>query len=274
MTGVRLSELVIVGWCGVAALVALMRPLPASRRIGVLAGTAAMAGVVLGLAQSPPSGLVDAMRNLAPALWVLAAYRIASRFFLAPDLRLERWLLATDDRLLGGLDLESRLTRGPRWFVEWLEVAYLAVYVMLPLGAWAAWNAGGHAAVDRYWLVVFPAEASCYLALAWLQTRPPRDLEPWVAQVRDRSAFRRTNEFVLHHGSHRMNTIPSGHAAGAVAVALALAWLGSGLAVPFALLAAAILVATVVGRYHFTVDTVTGALVAVANWLVARAVPW
>jgi membrane-associated phospholipid phosphatase len=274
MTGARLSELVIVGWCAVVAVVALMRPLPTARRLGVLFGAATMASAALALAHVSSSGLVDFVRNLAPALWVLAAYRIASRFFLAPDLRLERWLLATDDRLLGGLDLESRLTCGPRWFVEWLEVAYLAVYVMLPLGAWAAWNAGGTAAVDRYWRVVFPAEASCYLALAWLQTRPPRDLEPWVAQVRDRSAVRRMNEFVLHHGSHRMNTIPSGHAAGAVAVALALAWLGSGLAVPFALLAAAILVATVVGRYHFTVDTVTGAVVAVVCWLVARAVPW
>jgi membrane-associated phospholipid phosphatase len=271
MTGVRLSELVIVGWCAVAALVALVRPLPAWRRVGVLGGSVAMAGGVLALTRWPSSGLVDAVRNLAPALWVLAAYRIASGFFLAPDLRLEGWLLASDSRLLARLDLEARLTHGPRWIVELLEVAYLAVYVMLPLGVWAAWAAGGHAAVDRYWLVVFPAEASCYLALAWLQTRPPRDLEPWVAQVRDRSAFRRTNEFVLHHGSHRMNTIPSGHAAGAAAVALALAWLGSGLAVPFARLAAAILVATVVGRYHFTIDTVTGALVAVACWLAARA---
>lgn len=124
---------------------------------------------------------------------------------------------------------------------------------MLPLGAWAAWSQGRTAAVDRYWTVVFLAESSCYLALAWLQTRPPRALEPWAARLRTRSVVRHANEAVLTHGSHRMNTIPSGHAAGAVAVALA------------------VCVATVVGRYHFLVDTVAGALVGIVAWLVVRA---
>ena len=68
-----------------------------------------------------------------------------------------------------------------------------------------------------------------------------------------------------------MNTIPSGHAAGAVAVALALAWLHSPLAPLFGVVAVAICIATVVGRYHFLVDTVAGALVGIAAWLVVRA---
>ena len=268
MPSLRASEFVIVGWCLVAAVVAVVRPLPRSRRRFVIAGAIAMALAVLALTRLTDVGLAGAVRNLAPAVWVLYAYWIASGFFVGPQGPLERWLLRVDSRLLAPLALEPRLTRGPRWLVELLEIAYLAVYAMLPMGAWAAWVIGGHEAVDRFWLVVFPSEASCYLALAWLQTRPPRDLEPWVAQVRARAIFRRANEFVLHHGSHRMNTIPSGHAAGAVAVALAVTWLGSPAAGAFVALAASILVATIVGRYHFTVDTLAGALVAGLCWAV------
>jgi membrane-associated phospholipid phosphatase len=38
----------------------------------------------------------------------------------------------------------------------------------------------------------------------------------------------------------------------------------------FALLAAAIVAATVLGRYHYLVDSLLGALVAVGAWLVCR----
>jgi len=141
------------------------------------------------------------------------------------------------------------------------------VHPMLPLGAWAAWSAAGNAGVDCFWMVVFLAEAASYSALPWMQTRPPRALEPWTDALRTVSPWRRLNELVLRYGSNQVNTLPSGHAAGAVAVALALATLDLALAAPFIVAAVAILVATVVGRYHFVVDTVAGALVAVAAWL-------
>jgi membrane-associated phospholipid phosphatase len=63
-----------------------------------------------------------------------------------------------------------------------------------------------------------------------------------------------------------VNTVPSGHAAGAFSVALALT---PGLPVAggvFLVLAVAITVATVVGRYHYLADSVLGVLVALAVW--------
>jgi membrane-associated phospholipid phosphatase len=67
------------------------------------------------------------------------------------------------------------------------------------------------------------------------------------------------------------NTIPSGHVAGAVAAGLAVisvsataGWVLLGLALMIA-------VSAVVGRYHYAVDCVLGALVAVAAaFLVVR----
>jgi len=78
--------------------------------------------------------------------------------------------------------------------------------------------------------------------------------------------LRRVNVSVARHASIQANTIPSGHSAGAVAVALAV-----GVTMPIAgavymMIALVIAVATVVGRYHYTVDSVLGVFVAVVVW--------
>jgi membrane-associated phospholipid phosphatase len=78
--------------------------------------------------------------------------------------------------------------------------------------------------------------------------------------------LRRLNLLVLHRGSIQANTVPSGHAAGAVATALmVMAYLpGPGLALM--VLAFAIMAGSIVGRYHYLMDSVLGAAVAVVVW--------
>ena len=61
--------------------------------------------------------------------------------------------------------------------------------------------------------------------------------------------------------------MPSGHAAGAVATALAVARCDAGRGHRVPLLAAAIVAATVLGRYHYLVDSLLGVVVAVGAWL-------
>jgi membrane-associated phospholipid phosphatase len=265
---------VVVCWCVLAGLVALLSPVGARRRWQVISGA-----VILGLSATatmrlPPGGPAGAVRTLAPALFVLAAYWIAGRLFIEPQPGLERRLLAVDHRAFALLGVDPGRVAGSRWLLEILEASYFTVYAVLPLGAWAAWAQAGPVGVDFYWTVVFPSEATCYIALAWWQTRPPRALEPWAEALRLRSPFRRANELVLTHGSHHMNTIPSGHAAGAVAVALGVASLQVPTAPLFGVVAVAICVATVVGRYHFLVDTLGGAGVALGWWWIVRAVTW
>jgi hypothetical protein len=262
----RTSELAVVGWCIVAAVVAVARPLGARRRWRVMGGAFVLAWAAVATTCLPDVGVAGLARNLVPAVFVLCAYWLAGGYFVAPQPQLEQRLLSLDRMLLGPLRLQDRLTAGSSWSLEVLEAAYFSVYVMLPLGALAAWIRGGSAGVDTYWTTVFLSEASCYIALAWLQTRPPRALEAWAASLRGRSLVRQVNEAVLTHGSHHMNTIPSGHAAGAVSVALALWSLRAPGAGFFGVMAAGICVATVVGRYHFVVDTLAGAAVAAGWW--------
>ena len=106
----------------------------------------------------------------------------------------------------------------------------------------------------------------CYGALPWLQTRPPRAIEaaPLVATS---SLLRRLNLAILNRGSVGVNTLPSGHAATAAAVALSVWSTAPHAGGVFAIVAILIAIATVAGRYHYAVDTVLGALVGVGAWL-------
>lgn len=266
----RRSEWLVLGWCAVAIVLTWLRPLSAVARIRIVTRCLALAAVVRGVGLAAADAGV-AVRNLAPALYVLAAYWVAGGFFIEPNRRVEAWLARVDRRGLGRWHPDV-WAPASRWRLEGLELAYLAVYPMLPLGVWSAHAAGGDTAVDWYWSVVFPAEAISYLGIAWWQARPPRDVEAWTATLRQRSPLRLVNEHVLAAGSHGMTTLPSGHAAGATAVALALVALGAPCASLFAVVGAAVCVATVVGRYHYLVDTLAGIAVAVTVWAVARIV--
>lgn len=267
----RASELVVVGWCVVAGVVSVARRLPHVNRVRLLVGAGLLASAVVLCSLLPGDGPAGVVRIPAPALFVLAAYRVSAGFFVQPQVGLEAWLASIDRRFVPWLARARPRGAWSRWMMEVLEASYLAVYVVLPLGAWASWAHGGVAALDLYWTLVFLAEGTSYLALAWIQTRPPRALEVDAPRTGHRSLARRVNEVVLLHGSIQVNTLPSGHAAGATAVALALAWLDVPSAPLFGVAAAVICVATVAGRYHYLVDTVAGVLVALVWWVVLRA---
>ena len=67
---------------------------------------------------------------------------------------------------------------------------------------------------------------------------------------------------MLGRASIQVNTLPSGHAAGAVATALAVATVMPDAGAVFLVLALSIAMATVIGRYHYIVDSVLGIVVA------------
>ena len=77
---------------------------------------------------------------------------------------------------------------------------------------------------------------------------------------------------MLDRASVQWNTFPSGHTAASVATALAV-----GSSIPLAgivlgVVAVSIAIGSVVGRYHYTADAITGALVAVLAFVTASAV--
>ncbi len=174
--------------------------------------------------------------------------------------------LQLDERLFAVTRLAALVRRAPRALLELLELAYLCAYPFIPATLGLLYAAGLRAEADRFWVAVLVASFGCYGILPWLQTRPPRSIEPAGPIDQRPLALRRLNMALLGRVSVQVNTLPSGHAATAVAAALVVGELRPDLLPVLVAVALAIALATVVGRYHYTVDTVLGLAVGVAGW--------
>lgn len=211
--------------------------------------------------------LSPALLVVVPSLVLLSGYWASGLLFVRADTRVENWLRDVDDRVLRRTGVLAWYRRSPRVVQDFFELSYLLVYVAVPAGAATLVMAGHAERVDRFWTVVLLAEFACYGMLPWVQTRPPRTREPdGDAGVR---GVRRLNLRLVNGASIQANTIPSGHAAGAVATALAVGAVIPSAGVVFGVLAASIAVSTVLGRYHYAVDTLLGVTVAIAASIVA-----
>ena len=152
--------------------------------------------------------------------------------------------------------------------IELLELAYLCCYPMVPIGFACLYFAGLREESDRFWIAVLLAVFGCYGVLPWLPTRPPRAIEG--APVRSSGLVRRVNLRVLGVASVQLNTFPSGHAAASLATALAVGARLPLAGLPLGLLALAIALGSVVGRYHYAADALAGAALAILGFLISR----
>jgi hypothetical protein len=207
--------------------------------------------------------LVDA---LLPALILVVGYWLSGLFFIRPMRGVEQRLLDVDARLARACALPC-----PRLAREYLELAYVLVYVVVPAGALTLALGGHPSEVPRFWAVILLAGFVSYGTLPWLQTRPPRAIESGdVAGAF--SPLRRFNLAILNRASNQVNTLPSGHAATAVAVAVVVGGVMPGAGLVFGVVAASIVLATVIGRYHYAVDSLLGVLVGVAAWVLIESI--
>lgn len=212
--------------------------------------TVGLAGA--GLVVSLSAQAVEAIGGGMLREWWLLAFLPLAYWMPAPVVRrshdaLETWLVSVDRRL--GL--------GPVVPALPLELSYLLVYPFVPAGLLAVLNAGGITA-DQFWLGVLTAVLPCYGLLPLAATRPPRALlKPPTAAAPN--LVRHLNVRFLALFGNQWNTLPSGHAAGAVAVAMLVWAAGSALAPVAGALALGICIGTISGRYHYVVDTVLGA---------------
>jgi membrane-associated phospholipid phosphatase len=198
---------------------------------------------------------------LLPPLLLLLAYWTSGLLFTAPMPRAEQ-ALRQIDHVLRVRAISSGMPRG---IAELLEFSYAAVYALIPIALALQLQFTAPPDPDRFWTVILVTDYVCFAVLPWIQTRPPRALEPgdpW------RSSLRALNLRVLGAASIRVNTFPSGHAAEALAAALLVS------NAPFPVVAwrlfnaLAVSAGAVFGRYHYATDAIAGWLVALTVWLV------
>jgi hypothetical protein len=260
-------EWVVVAYAGYFAAVAWARGYSPALKGGTVA--ALISASVFALTPAPIGTWQIVARNWLPVVLLLAGYRLSGLFFVAPMRSVEARLLAFDRRVFDAVGWKPSPSARTPVFRGALELAYLLVYAMVPLGVVALYLAGASNQLSRYWAVVLTACFTSYAMLPWLQTRPPRVIEglvPAPGVPADRATLRRLNLAILRSSSNQVNTLPSGHVAAAVAVALMVLASAPAAGLAFLALTIAIALATVVGRYHYTIDTLAGVAVALASW--------
>lgn len=249
-------ESVAAGYFLLLALGAAGAPVP--RRRAALGAAAALAGALL---------VVMASRRFAgdARFWLAHLYLVLGYWIpsvvtaCSGATRFEAWLRRHDQAWRSYIRPPSPVAAGI------MELAYLGCYVVVPVGFVTVWTHGTIDQVDRFWVAVLIAGFACYGTLPWLISRPPRMFEeqqrpPGVASF---------NVSLLRTVSHQLNTFPSGHVAVAIAVALSVLPVWRVAAVIFGVIAAGIAVGAAVGRYHYGIDVLVGALVGVAASMLA-----
>lgn len=241
-----------------AVLVVASLTMPIRRRPLVWSTCLAYALAAMAASRAPDS---LGFRLVVPPALLLCGYWLSGFFFRDPQAWLESALLRSDAWVFARWRVDDRLRRSPRWVLELLEGSYAADYLVVGAGAVVAATVSTEA-IDDYWNLVLTSELACYAALPWLRSRPPRALEPPGVMASRRPALRRLNLVILDRASVQANTLPSGHVAGAAAAAIAVLPIAPGVGV--VLVGSAMLIGTAafVGRYHYAVDCVTGAAVA------------
>ena len=215
--------------------------------------------------------LLIGMPSVMPLVYLLVGYWLPALLVHEPNVRFERRLLNVDRRLFGSDGLARFERVAPRALVEYLELAYLFCYTVVPAGYTCLLLAGHDAAaIDRFWSVVLLASFVCYGLLPWLPTRAPRAIERPVGAMR--SSIRGWNLAVLNRASVQWNTFPSGHTAASMATALAVGSYMPLAGIILGVVALSIAAGSVVGRYHYAADAIVGAAVAILAFLMANGV--
>src|SRR5947209_17674065 len=104
----------------------------------------------------------------------------------------------------------------------YLELAYLIVYPLVPLGVAALYIAYKRHHADYYWVVVLLATYTCFAVTPFVPALPPRLLTGHVTFEIPPNRLRDLNRWILRGASIQAITFPSVHVASSAAASLVL----------------------------------------------------
>ena len=277
MTKLRRSELFFAAYFLYASAVAAVRPIsPELASLIVTLNLALMLWFFL-LAWGDrfrDDSYLGRVRDWFPIPLILLAYREMGWMYLPQATQeFERHWIGLDRLLLNDWGMRAAIeSLGPA-IPAVLEVAYLLVYAVPALGVAWLYLAGKRERVDDYYSVLLFATLTAYAMYPWFPSEPPRTVFPGQDLPAYQGVLRRLNLLVVGTYGIHTSVFPSGHAAAAFGSAFALIrflperkWVGRRQMT----LAILIAVATVYGRYHYTVDTLAGVGLAVVGVMLTR----
>lgn len=264
----RTSEWIQGGFSVALALAAWLRPLPLRRALNVSALALGTVIVIL-VAQTLPALLsplyAKQTRDWLTVGLLLIPYWQTGQFFLEPNVAIQNKLLAFDRWLMPKISETAGTSKtGIGWS---LEVAYLFCYPLVPLGLLVLYAAGLSSKADAFWLVVLSSTYVCYAITPFVPALPPRGLALAHHSSPEPNNARILNRWILKHGSIHAISFPSGHVASSLAVALVLLRFVPSAGLAFFFVALCIAIGAVVGRYHYALDVLLGALIALITFV-------
>jgi len=212
------------------------------------------------------AGILRVVRDWHPLL--LFPFLFKEVEWLAPglgDWRLTAAIPAWESALFAGqpsLYLSERLPFVP--LSEYLHFCYLSYAIVIPSVA-AYWYVGGRpAAFGELLLLLTIVLLGSYLFFILLPVDSPYYLSQRLGPPLSGHVFFDLVHQISAHGGARGGAFPSAHVSGAVVVSL-VAWRHQRrlayLLVPFT---GSVMLATVYGRFHYVLDTLAGAALAIA----------
>jgi membrane-associated phospholipid phosphatase len=262
----RVAEWIEVTFFSILVLAAWRFPLARRRQLKVTAfATLAIAAILLARFMScfvsPRFSTV--VRDWLPAALLLVPYWQVGEFFTGPKPSVQARLAAFDVSFFKAVHIQpAKASIGPLHAL-YLELAYLMVYPLIPLGIATLYIAGMRHNSDYYWVVVLLATYTCFAVTPFVPALPPRVLTGYDSFEIPSNRIRALNRLVLRRASIQAITFPSAHVAASTAAALVLLRLQPRAGVIFLSVALSIAVATVVGGYHYAADVLLALLVAV-----------
>jgi hypothetical protein len=268
--GARLGIEDPAGWIqgafvALLAATAWFQQLRLKRRLNIIA-LAVIAIALIALARwsyrwmNPASASV--IRNWLPVLLMLFPYWQVGQFFTKADSVAERRLAMFDHAFFRALGITPAKTAISQAAGMYLELCYLLVYPLIPLGLAALYVVDATRFVNYYWIVVLLATYICFAITPFVKAMPPRVLESYEKFRVPPSKLGAFNRFILRRGSIQAITFPSAHVASAMAAGLVLLRIEPWAGLIFLLIGVSIAIATVVGGYHYAADALLASLIA------------
>ena len=249
-----------------AALIAIRGSAVPVRGWLIAAHLAGCVALLLLYRARPRAGLPRVIQDWHPLLLFPVLYKEVE--LLAPalgDWRLTAVIPAIESALFQGqpsLYLSETLPFVP--LSEYLHFAYLSYVIVIPSVA-AYWYLGRHhTAFGELLLLLSAVLLGSYLFFILLPVDSPYYRSPRLGPPLAGHFFFDLVHEVSARGGARGGAFPSAHVSGAVVVSL-VAWRHQRrLAYVVVLITASVMMATVYGRFHYALDTIAGAALAVA----------
>jgi len=236
-------------------------------RAWLIAAHLTLGGSLLILNRARPSaGILRVIRDWHPlVLFPLLYKEVEGLAAVIGDWRLTAAIPAWESALFAGqpnLYLSERLAFVP--LSEYLHLCYLSYVIVIPSVA-AYWYVSGRRAVfGELLLMLSTALLGSYLFFILLPVDSPYYLSPRLGPPLSGHFFFDLVHQMSARGGARGGAFPSAHVSGAVVVSL-VAWRHQRrlayLLVPFT---GSLMIATVYGRFHYVLDALAGAALAIA----------